>query len=75
MDMVFRQDASPSWWGIEHGLELLKQGLLWRVGNGEKINIWRDRWLPRDFNMTPIAGKTNTRIRRVNQLVSRNPNE
>jgi hypothetical protein len=25
--------------------------------------------------MTPIAGKTNTRIRRVNQLVSRNPNE
>jgi hypothetical protein len=24
LDMVFRQDASPSWHGIEHGLELIK---------------------------------------------------
>jgi hypothetical protein len=26
MDTVFRQDASPSWRGIEHGLELLNRG-------------------------------------------------
>jgi hypothetical protein len=24
LDTVFRQDASPSWHGIEHGLELIK---------------------------------------------------
>jgi hypothetical protein len=45
LDTVFRRDASPSWQGIEHGLELIKEGLVTRVGNGKTINIWRDNWL------------------------------
>jgi hypothetical protein len=24
----------------------LEAGLVWQVGNGEKIKIWRDKWLP-----------------------------
>ena len=28
---------------------LVKYGLRWRVGNGEKIKIWGDRWLPKPF--------------------------
>jgi hypothetical protein len=70
LDTVFWQDASPAWRGIEHGLLLLKQGLIWRIGNGEKINGWRDSWLPRIHNMKPRAGKTNTRIRKVSQLLT-----
>jgi hypothetical protein len=66
---VFRQDASPSWRGIEHGLELIKEGIIWRIGNGEKTNIWRDNWIPRSYNMRPTAGKTNSRIRKVSQLL------
>jgi hypothetical protein len=27
-------------------LDLLKQGLVWRVGDGKSIQIWGDRWLP-----------------------------
>ena len=46
LDMVFATNASPVWRGIEHGLELLKKGLVWRGGNGESIRIWRDKWLP-----------------------------
>jgi hypothetical protein len=75
LDTVFRQDASPSWRGIEHGLELLKEGMIWRVGNGERINIWRDNWLPRDYNLKPKAGRTNTRVRRVNQLLINGSNQ
>jgi hypothetical protein len=26
--------------------ELLKEGLIWRVGDGRKIRFWGDRWLP-----------------------------
>ena len=40
---VFASDASPSWKGIEFGLELLKEGLIWRVGNGKNIQIQRDK--------------------------------
>jgi hypothetical protein len=25
---------------------LLKEGLVWRVDNGQKAQIWKDRWVP-----------------------------
>jgi hypothetical protein len=65
LDTVFRQDASPSWRGIEYGLELIKEGLIMRIGNGEKTDLRRDNWLPRDYNLKVKAGRTNTRVRKV----------
>jgi hypothetical protein len=47
VDTVFPTNASPMWWSIEYGPELLKKGIVWRVGSGAKIQIWRDSWLPR----------------------------
>ena len=32
-DTVFTGNASSSWQAISHGLDLLKKGLVWRVGN------------------------------------------
>jgi hypothetical protein len=37
LDTVFPSDTSTSWKGVEHGLELLKKGVIWRIGDGEKI--------------------------------------
>jgi hypothetical protein len=74
LDTVFRQDASPSWRGIEYGLELIKEGLIMRIGNGVKTNIWRDNWLRRGYNLKPRVGRTKTRIRKVNQLLLPNSN-
>jgi hypothetical protein len=37
---------SFAWRSIWHARSLLEEGLLWRVGNGEKIKIWEDRWIP-----------------------------
>jgi hypothetical protein len=28
----------------------LRDGLIWKVGNGTKIQIWKDRWLPNPTN-------------------------
>jgi hypothetical protein len=41
VDTVFTGDASPTWRSIEHGLELLKKGIIWRIGSGSKVQIWR----------------------------------
>ena len=40
--------SSPSytWRSIFNGLEVVKRGTRWRVGNGEIILIWDDKWLP-----------------------------
>lgn len=42
IDTVTPANASPTWNAILHGLDLLKQGLIWRIGNGSSVRIWRD---------------------------------
>ena len=36
-----------TWRSILRGLELLKEGIVWRVGTGEHIDVYKDPWLPR----------------------------
>jgi hypothetical protein len=31
---------------ILHARAVLEEGLIWRVANGERISVWRDKWLP-----------------------------
>lgn len=72
IDTSFGGNSSPGWKGIEYGLELLKKGIIWRVGNGHSIRIWRDPWLPRDFSRRPITRKGNCRIKWVPDLLNDN---
>ena len=51
LDTVFASEASQSWRGIEFRLELLKKGLIWRVGDGKSIQIQRDQWIPRQAGL------------------------
>ena len=38
IDTIFTGNKSSTWAAIEYGLELLKQVVIWRVGNGRKIH-------------------------------------
>jgi hypothetical protein len=68
-DTTFIKNPSPCWQEIVHGLKLLKKGVLWRIGNGRNIRIWRNNWLPRgDMKSTPNI--TNSRIRKVADLIN-----
>uniref|UniRef100_A0A803PYN6 Reverse transcriptase domain-containing protein n=1 Tax=Cannabis sativa TaxID=3483 RepID=A0A803PYN6_CANSA len=46
LDAVPGHNPSFSWRSIIWGRDLLKRGLLWKVGNGQTINTINDRWLP-----------------------------
>ena len=39
-------NPSYTWRSIFNGLEVVKRGTWWRIGNGERIHIWEDKWLP-----------------------------
>lgn len=36
-----------AWKSILVGRDIIQRGSRWRIGNGEKINIWQHWWLPR----------------------------
>jgi len=46
MDSELGKRPSYAWRSIWQAKSLLEEGLMWRVGNGEKIKIWKDRWIP-----------------------------
>ena len=42
LSVVEKPGLSYSWRSIVRGLQALNKGLIWRVGDGSKINIWVD---------------------------------
>lgn len=68
-DAVFSANASSTWHAIEFGLQLLKQGIIWRIGDGTKVRIWRDPWIPREYSLRPITPKWCCRLRWVSELL------
>jgi hypothetical protein len=68
-DTVFSGNASSTWQAITHGLDLLKKGLIWRVGNGQSIRIWRDAWIPRPTTYKPVSSKRRCILRFVSELI------
>lgn len=71
LDTAFPLNQSCTWKAIAHGLELLKKGLIWRVGSGEKVRIWRDPWIPRGWSRRPIGKRRPCRLKWVSQLNDR----
>jgi hypothetical protein len=65
LDTVFSGNGSSTWHAIEYGLELLKKGVVWRVGNGANIRIWRDPWIPRETSRYPRSNQGRCRYRWV----------
>jgi hypothetical protein len=61
---------SYSWRSILKGVELLKEGLIWRIGDGSNVDIWRDQWLASDDAMRPITPKGQRMYTKVNELIS-----
>ncbi|KAG6650161.1 hypothetical protein CIPAW_06G023000 [Carya illinoinensis] len=53
------QRPSLIWRSLWGSLDLLREGLVWRVGNGHDIRIWGDKWIPRlsSFSIqSPVKG-------------------
>ncbi|XBI48822.1 hypothetical protein VPH35_112485 [Triticum aestivum] len=72
LDTVFPGSGSEVWKGILHGLELVKKGVIWRVGNGVKIHTWHDPWLPRPYSFRPITPKEICLFNRVSDFLDGN---
>ena len=50
-------NMSYNWRSILKGLEIVKEGYIWRIGSGERARIWIDPWIPRDMSRMPLTGQ------------------
>lgn len=46
LDAKIGSRLSFIWRSLHSSVGLLKEGLVWRLGNGESIKIWGQKWLP-----------------------------
>lgn len=49
------KSASATWKAIIAGRSALEKGLIKRVGSGESISIWNDRWIPTTTTFKPMG--------------------
>jgi hypothetical protein len=61
---------SYTWRSVLKGAQLVKKGLIWRVGNGNSIDIWTDPWIPRGDTRRVITPKGTTLIQKVSELIN-----
>ncbi|XP_042954568.1 uncharacterized protein LOC122290977 [Carya illinoinensis] len=47
MEAELKGSPSYIWRSIWSSRNLVREGLVWRVGNGRDISIWKEKWLPR----------------------------
>jgi ribonuclease HI/ribosomal protein L37AE/L43A len=46
LEATVGKKPSYAWRSIQRACSVLKEGLVWRIGNGKKVKIWEDKWLP-----------------------------
>jgi len=64
-----RGGISYSWRSILKGVQLLKKGIIWRIGSGTDTYIWKDPWIPRGYTRRPITPKGSSLLIRVSELI------
>lgn len=50
---------SQIWRAVLDGKNILTQGKIRRIGNGETTRIWEHNWIPREGMMRPLSSLTN----------------
>ena len=64
-----KKGSSFTWQSLVAGIQTFKRGHIWRVGKGEKINIWEDHWVPSSPTRQVITHRSGAIITRVNELI------
>ncbi|KAA3463976.1 reverse transcriptase [Gossypium australe] len=65
---------SYTWRSIWEARQILEEGVGWRIGNGESVNIWNDRWLPGPGSGRVTCQNMIIRFTQVSDLFDRETN-
>lgn len=62
---------SYTWRSTLRGRDFLKEGIVWRIGDGTQVNAWTGPWMPRGTTRrpVPVAHQGQSIITKVNELI------
>jgi hypothetical protein len=55
LDAHPKEGISYTWRSILKGIDILKAVVIWRIGDGVGIDMWKDPWFPRDHTRRPVT--------------------
>jgi hypothetical protein len=64
-----KSGSSFTWQSIVAGIQTFKRGCIWRVGNGDHIDIWRDPWVPSSPDRKISTPRGECILRKVSDLI------
>ena len=64
-----RNGMSYVWRSMLKGLAVLKEGIIWRIGDGSRVHIWSDPWLPRGDTRKPSTPVDDCPLELVAELI------
>jgi hypothetical protein len=53
---------------ILKGVEVIKTGLVWRIGDGKDVDMWRDPWIHREGPRQPITPRGQNILMEVSEI-------
>lgn len=62
LDAGLNHSPSLAWRSIWGAKALLKEGILWQIGNGKHVRIWEDKWLTQSLTTPCPANYSNKRV-------------
>ena len=64
---------SFAWRSIFGARDLIEERIMWRIGNGEEVQIWGDRWIPKPSKFTVYSAPNNIEPKaKVKELINSN---
>lgn len=75
LNCELKKGSSIVWQSIWAGIQTFKKGCIWRVGDGEKINIWTDCWIPNSGSRKVITVRGNRVLSKVSELIDPSSDE
>jgi hypothetical protein len=64
-----KKGSSYTWQSIWAGIQTFKKGYIWRVGDGEDINIWDDPWIPSSPSRKILTPRGRIVYTKVSELI------
>lgn len=65
-----KDGISYIWRSILKGLELLKEGLIWRIEDGSSVNIREDLWISREVKPEVITQRNGSILTKLADLLN-----